>query len=178
MARAAKRGSLVHRLLEVLPDLPEDRRAAAARKYLEIFGEDFDDAERAELAEETLKLMALPELMPLFGPGSRAEAAISGLVDLGGRAERIEGRVDRLAVRKGGVWVLDYKTNRPAAKTLDDVAPAYWKQMAGYRALLRQLYPRITVHCALVWTHAPSLMVLPQYLLEAKWAEISGKTDA
>jgi len=120
----------------------------------------------------------LPELGPLFGPESRAEAAISGTVDIGGLEERIEGRVDRMAVTDDGVWVLDYKTNRPAAKTLDDVAPAYWKQMAGYRALLGQLYPRIRVHCALVWTHEARVMVLPEDRLEAQWVEIAGKAGA
>jgi len=177
-AKAARRGALVHRLLEVLPDLAPATREQAARKFLDAFAEDFDEAEREDLATETLKLMALPELGPLFGPGSRAEAAISGLIDMGGKKERIEGRVDRLAITDDAVWVLDYKTNRPAAKTLDDVAPAYWKQMAGYRALLRQAYPRIAVRCALVWTHAPLLMVLPDDRLDAQWLEIAGKSKS
>ena len=178
MMEAAKRGSLVHKLLALLPALPADRRKAAARKYLDVYGEDFDTSERAELADETLNLMALPELGPLFGPGSRAEAAISGMVEMNGKRERIEGRVDRMAVTADAIWVVDYKTNRPAAKSLEDVAPAYWKQMAGYRALLRQLYPRITVHCALVWTHAPALMVLPKDRLDAQWVEIAGKSKS
>ena len=89
---------------------------------------------------------------------------------------RLEGRVDRLAKTEHGVWVLDYKTNRPAAETLNEVSRVYLQQMAGYRALLRQIYPRITVLCALVWTHGPHLMVLPEDLLEAQWVEIAGKS--
>jgi len=174
--KAARRGSLVHRLLEVLPDLLPETREAAATRFLDAFAEDFSADEREELARETLTLMELPELAPLFGPGSRAEAALSGLVEIEGRKERIEGRVDRLAFTADAIWVLDYKTNRPAAQSLDEVAPTYWKQMAGYRALLTQINPRIAIQCALVWTHLPSLMVLPEDRLEAQWVEIAGKS--
>ncbi len=176
--KAARRGALVHRLLEVLPSLPEETHVDAAARFLGRFAEDFSQDEQDELANETLGLMALPELRPLFGAAGRAEAALSGTVEISGHTERIEGRIDRLAVTEGGVWVLDYKTNRPAAKALDEVAPAYLKQMAGYRALLKQLYPRIAVHCALVWTHVPSVMVLPEDQLEAQWLEIAGKSRA
>jgi len=176
--KAARRGSLVHRLLEVLPDLPTDRRADAAAKFLAAFADDFTKEEQDELARETLHLFELPELAPLFGPESRAEVAISGRVEIGGHFENIAGRVDRLAYTEGAAWVVDYKTNRPAADTLDDVAPIYWTQMASYRALLRQGNPRIKVHCALVWTHAPTFMVLPEDRLEAQWLEIAGKSGA
>jgi len=176
--KAARRGSLVHRLLEVLPDLPPDRRADAAAKFLAAFADDFTKEEQDELARETLHLFALPELAPIFGPESRAEVAISGRMEIGGHVEQIAGRVDRLAYSDGAAWVVDYKTNRPAADTLDEVAPIYWTQMASYRALLRQSDPRIKVHCALVWTHAPSFMVLPEDRLEAQWLEIAGKSGA
>ncbi len=176
--KAAKRGRLVHRLLEVLPDIPADARADAALHYLAAHAEDFDTAECEELIREILTLMAVPELAALFGAHSRAEVALSGMVEINGRLERIEGRVDRLAVTEDAVWVLDYKTNRPAAKTLDDVPEVYWRQMAGYRALLKQIYPRINVRCALVWTHKPEVMELPEDKLESQWIEIAGKTGS
>ena len=50
-----------------------------------------------------------PELAGLFGPGSRAEVPLTGIV--GGRA--LTGRIDRLIVKPGEVIIADYKTNRP-----------------------------------------------------------------
>ncbi len=53
----------------------------------------------------------------------------------------LEGQIDRLATVEGGLLILDYKTNRPPPKTLDEVAPAYIAQLAGYRTALKGLYP-------------------------------------
>ena len=53
----------------------------------------------------------------------------------------LEGQIDRLAMVEGGLIILDYKTNRPPPKTLDEVAPAYIAQLAGYRTALKGLFP-------------------------------------
>ena len=48
-------------------------------------------------------------LCGLFGPGSRAEVPVAGVV--GGTA--VSGRIDRLVIGPDGVKILDFKTNRP-----------------------------------------------------------------
>jgi len=50
------------------------------------------------------------------------------------------------------------KTNRPAPRRPDEVPPAYLKQLALYRAVLRRIYPDRPVRAALVWTDVPDLM--------------------
>jgi ATP-dependent helicase/nuclease subunit A len=42
----------------------------------------------------------------------------------------------------------------------------YVRQLAAYRAVLRLLYPGRPVRCALIWTEAPSAMVIPDALLD------------
>ena len=64
------------------------------------------------------------------------------------------------------ILVVDYKTNRPAPQDSKDVAPAYLRQMAAYRALLQQIYPGRPVRCALLWTDIPRLMPLEAALLD------------
>jgi ATP-dependent helicase/nuclease subunit A len=62
------------------------------------------------------------------------------------------------------VLIVDYKTNRPAPKSLDEAKIGhanYVKQVALYRAVLRQLYPGRTVRAALLWTDTPELMEVP-----------------
>ena len=102
----------------------------------------------------------------LFGPGSRAEVPVVGVV----AADRVlSGQVDRLLVDEAGVWIVDYKTNRPAPVLEEDVAPVYLQQMAAYRAALRLIYPGRPVHCLLLWTDGPRLMPLSQEVLD-RWA--------
>lgn len=109
-----------------------------------------------------LALLAAPEAAAAFAPGSLAEAPIAGRV--GGRL--VAGQVDRLVVEPHRVLVLDYKTNRPPPAAPDQVAPLYLRQMAAYRAVLRQAFPGRAVDCALVWTYGARLMLLPGDLLD------------
>jgi ATP-dependent helicase/nuclease subunit A len=64
------------------------------------------------------------------------------------------------------VLVIDYKTNRPPPKSLEDAPVLYLKQMAAYRAVLYAIYPQHKVKCALLWTDGPFLMPLPDESLD------------
>ncbi|MDX1581658.1 MAG: PD-(D/E)XK nuclease family protein, partial [Alphaproteobacteria bacterium] len=104
-----------------------------------------------------------PGFAPLFGPSSRAEVAVSGLVG----ALPVSGQIDRLAVEEERVLIVDYKTNRPPPSTPQEVAPLYLRQLAAYRALLARIYPDREISCALLWTDAAVLMEIPPALLDA-----------
>ena len=160
---AFKRGLLVHRLLEILPGLATETRPAAARRFLERPVHCLDAETVEELLRETFAVLDHPEYAPLFGPGSRSEAAVAGVV--GGAA--ISGRVDRLIVMPGTVKILDFKTNRPMPSRPRDVPVRYLRQMAAYRALLREIHADCEVECVLLWTEGPQLMPLEAALLDA-----------
>ncbi|MDR6292615.1 ATP-dependent helicase/nuclease subunit A [Inquilinus ginsengisoli] len=157
-----RRGALIHALLQALPDLPPEAREAAARRYLARPHHDRDPAEQAEIVATTLAVLEQPGFEALFGPGSRAEVPVVGLV--GGRA--LSGQIDRLVVGPESVLVVDYKTNRPPPASVDAVPRAYLVQMAAYRAALRLVYPGRSVRCALLWTEGPRLMELPPPALD------------
>jgi ATP-dependent helicase/nuclease subunit A len=102
----------------------------------------------------------------MFGPGSRAEIAIAGR--LGDRP--LSGQVDRLVVTEQAVLIADYKTNRPAPRSLDEAVkryPAYVKQLALYRDVLARLYPARPVRAALLWTDTLDLMEIPAAVLDS-----------
>ena len=160
---ATRRGFLVHRLLETLPELAAAERAAAAQRFLAQSALALDDAEAAEIAQQTLAILDDPAFAMLFGPDSRAEVSVSGR--LGDRV--VSGRIDRLAVLADEVLVVDYKTNRKPPADAADVPALYLRQMAAYRALLTNIYPGRAVRCALLWTDAPRLMPLAPALLPA-----------
>jgi ATP-dependent helicase/nuclease subunit A len=167
--RALARGVAVHRLLQALPELPPERRREAALRYLQRPGKDFSDAEREAMVDRVLAMLAEPRFAPLFSPGSRAEIAIVGRV---GR-HAVSGQVDRLVVTDKAVLIADYKTNRPAPRSLADVPDAYVGQLALYRAVLALLYPNRAVQAALVWTETMELMEIPGDRLDAALAELT-----
>ncbi|HSA79215.1 MAG TPA: 3'-5' exonuclease, partial [Geminicoccaceae bacterium] len=151
-----RRGRLIHRLLQSLPGRPAAERADALARYLAEPSLGLPEAEQATLAAEVEAVLALPELEPLFGPDSRAEVPLAGVVG----DQAIFGQVDRLAVTAREVLLIDYKTNRTPPTTPALVPPAYLRQMAAYRALLQAIYPTRAVRCALLWTEGPRLMAL------------------
>jgi len=104
---------------------------------------------------------------PVFGPGSRAEVALTGSAPGLPRGVAISGRIDRLVITPDRILVVDYKSNRPAPDRIEDADPAYVLQMAVYVAVLKRLYPDRAVEAALVWTDGPRLMEIPGALLDA-----------
>jgi ATP-dependent helicase/nuclease subunit A len=160
--RRFRRGLLIHGLLQHLPEHPEAAWEDIARRHLARPGHGLDSAEREATLAETLAVLRHPALDGAFGPDSLAEAPLAGVVD----GIPIAGQVDRLLVTPGRVLVLDYKTNRPPPSEVSAVSPAYLRQMAAYRAVLRAAWPGRRVDCALVWTWSGHVMALPDAALD------------
>jgi ATP-dependent helicase/nuclease subunit A len=166
--KAIARGSLMHRLLQSLPDIPPAARTEAARRHLARAAKDFTAAESEAMLTQVLGLIADPRFAELFSAGSRAEVPIVGR--LNGGALVASGLVDRLAVTSESVLIADYKTNRPAPQRIEDVPQAYIRQLALYRAVLGKLYPDRPVRAALIWTDVPDLMEIPAAALDQELA--------
>jgi ATP-dependent helicase/nuclease subunit A len=156
-----RRGELVHTLLQHLPELPTDRRLPAAERYAAQSG--FPETQAAEIAAEVIAIMDHPDLIALFGPGSRPEVPLTGVIG----NHVIGGLVDRLAVLDDMVLLGDFKTNRRAPGRAEDTPVMYLRQMASYRAVLRAVFPDKSVRCALIWTRAGRVSVLPDALLDS-----------
>jgi len=163
-----KRGILVHRLLQTLPELRPDARAAACRHFLARPAHKLTPEQQDEIARETMAVLESPAFAALFAPGSRAEVPVVGVVN--GRA--LSGQIDRLTVAGDTVWIVDYKTNRPPPRELSAVPTVYVRQMAAYRAALQAVYPGRTVRCVLLWTDGPFLMELPVELMDGPWVSV------
>ena len=160
-AAAMARGRTVHALLQHLPELPPPARAAAAARFLAGVPEVAGSA--AEIHDSVLAILRNPALAALFGPGSRAEVPLAGVV---GDVE-IGGLVDRLAVTAQRVMIADYKTDRTPPDTPAQIPPGYLRQLAAYRAILAQIYPAHAVTCLLVWTQNAVAMHVPDEMLDA-----------
>jgi ATP-dependent helicase/nuclease subunit A len=164
---ARLRGSLAHRLLQSLPDIPAVRREKAAAEFLSRRGTELSGAQRADLLREVLLVIENGDFAPLFALGSRAEVSIAGkIVMADGTALVVPGRIDRLAVTPDAVLIADFKTNRDPPRQIDTVPPDYIRQLALYRAVLMKLYPDRPVRAALIWTEVPDLMELSTQALD------------
>jgi ATP-dependent helicase/nuclease subunit A len=169
---AMARGEAVHRLLQSLPDLPPHARAEAARRYLAGTAVRFSAEEQDAMAAQVGRMLDDPRFAAVFAPGSRGEVPIVGRLVRGGRTVAIAGQVDRLVVTAEAVLIVDYKTNRPAPRSIQNVPPAYLRQLALYGAVLAQLYPDRAIRAALVWTEVPDLMEIPRESLEQALATV------
>jgi ATP-dependent helicase/nuclease subunit A len=172
-AYALRRGMLVHRLLQSLPDVTAERRRDAALSYLARNAGDWDDGERDALAAGVLALIGGTRFAPVFGADSRAEVSIVGRLERPGRLPAlISGQIDRLVVTPGEVLIVDFKTNQAPPGSAAEAPLAYIRQLALYRAVLGKLYPQRPIRTALLWTEAPELMEISTPALDAQLASI------
>jgi len=164
-------GVLAHALLQRLPDVAPERRRAAAENFLSAQGGAIAEAERAQLVDSALAVLALPALAPLFAAGSRAEVAIAGAAPReSAPALPFVGRIDRLAVAADAVYLADYKTG---AKPRGANPPAYVAQLALYRAALAALYPAKPIRAFLIWLSGAEAVEIAAAELDASLADLA-----
>ena len=161
-----KRGLLIHELLQHLPMLPPAEREAAARRFLGQPARGLSADQVEQWTREALAVTEAPGNAALFAPGSRAEVPLIGTVVTPRGTFTVSGQIDRLAVGQKEILIVDYKTNRPPPDRIADVAIAYRRQLALYRALLKEIYPDRTVRAFLLWTAAPRLMEIDAEILD------------
>lgn len=154
---AVARGILIHRILQNLPDLPEDQRAAHIHGAVKRAGAD------PALVAELIHLMDHPVLSALLSADGHSEAALIVQTAEGGLERR---RLDRVVTTPAGILVADYKTDREVPDTPEACNPDDLMQMAVYRDALRLAEPGKPIRCCLLFTEGPRLMELPDALLD------------
>jgi len=178
-ARAMQRGTFVHRLLQSLPEVAAPRRREAAEKFLARNAGGWSEVDREALVETVLAVIAEARFAPVFAPGSRAEVSIVGRLERPGQPPAlVSGQIDRLVVTGTEVLIVDFKTNLAPPGAASEAPDAYVRQLALYRAILRQLYPAKTVRAALLWTEAPELMEISASALDAALASAHATVSA
>ncbi len=152
------RGTLIHKLLEVLPSLDESKRRQAFQQFLKSEGITVEQAH--EIIEVTERVFdAFPDL---FIPSSQAEVALTGM--LGGKI--LSGQIDRLVVSDDQILIIDYKTHRKVPPSLEEISESIIKQMGLYQMAVSQMYPKKTVTCGVLWTQVPRLDLIPDSMVK------------
>ncbi len=151
------RGNLTHRLLELLPALTPATRKNAANTYLNNYAPDKSEAFKSSIIDEIFKILDNPLYSEIFGKNSRAEVPVTGLIN---NKTMVSGQIDRMLITDDTIWIVDYKTNRPPPKNVEDVPQSYLLQIRTYIDVLKEIYPKHEIHGALLWTDGPHLMPL------------------
>lgn len=151
-----KRGNITHRLMQLLPDLPADRRKNAAREFLSRPVFKLPEELQRGILDEVMAILGHPEFAAIFGTGSMAEVPLTGLVD----GQLVSGQIDRLLVTPEEILIIDFKTNRPPPDREEQVPEIYKRQMAAYARTLQAIYPDRRIRAALLWTDGARLMPL------------------
>lgn len=155
------RGRLLHRLLQMLPNIAPEKQEAMATQFLAHQWGVSTEAVANDVAE-VMAVLRHKDFAELFGVAAQAEVAVAGILN----GKKVSGQIDRLLVTGDAVLIVDFKTNRPPPLRAEDVPQAYLAQMAAYAGLLEQIYPGKAVRTALLWTHLPLLMPLDACLLQ------------
>lgn len=150
-----RRGILTHKLFEVLPDIPVEKREVAARAFLDRSARDVPQQIRTEIMIETLKVLNDPVFADVFGEGSLSEVPVTG--DLG-NGQMVSGQIDRIVIKHNKILIVDYKTNRPSPKAEKDIPKSYILQLKAYKTAISRIYPDRDIRCALLWTDQSVLM--------------------
>ncbi|ASJ91133.1 double-strand break repair helicase AddA [Porphyrobacter sp. CACIAM 03H1] len=164
---AARRGSLIHALLERLPDVPAHGRAEAARAWLARQASDLEESAREEMLAAALGVLDHPDFAVLFSPGALAEVPLAATVD----GVVVAGTADRLLIGETSITVVDFKTTRRPPGSAEEIPLSTLRQMAAYVAALEAIHPGRTVRAGVLYTHAPVLFeIAPEVIAAHKHA--------
>ncbi|WP_341367764.1 double-strand break repair helicase AddA [Yoonia sp. BS5-3] len=146
---AMERGTLIHKLLEHLPNADRQDRTNLGRMLV-------DDP---DIIAEAITLIDHPDLAHIWTDDALCEVDITAdIIGLG----RMHGTIDRLIVQDDEVLAIDFKSNRLVPDNPANVPVGLLNQMAAYDAALRQIYPNHRIQTAILWTATAKLMLIPK----------------
>lgn len=147
-----KRGTVIHKLLQYISNLDFSHRQSASQIFLKKELPEFSDNEIQSIIREVIDLSE--QYPQIFKPNSMAEVPIIGEVD----GKIISAKIDRLVIEKDRIIIVDYKTNRPAARELNEVPQLYLQQLSCYKKLMEKLYPNKKIETYILWTNTCNMM--------------------
>jgi ATP-dependent helicase/nuclease subunit A len=151
----AKRGTLLHKLFEILPELPVSQREAAGELLLRNQG--IEEVDRQQWVRQLLAIIDDLQFAAVFGPDSLAEVPVTAVLDNG---QVLSGQIDRLVVGEEELLIVDYKTSTNVPPDADSLPPYFQAQMEAYAQAIAKIYPQKRIKAAILWTAIPQWMPL------------------
>jgi ATP-dependent helicase/nuclease subunit A len=158
-SEALARGTALHLLLERLPGRPLADWPGLAASLL-------DESRRDVALDEARLVLTHPDLVPLFGPDSLAEVAVSA--PWGGGT--LAGSIDRVVIGPDRILVIDYKSNALIPDQPDGIPEGILRQLGAYAHMVAQVYPDRRIETAVLWTRTAQLMPVSPEIVSAALA--------
>jgi len=158
-------GSIIHKLLEIIPELNKKDQRNACINYLSKKIESISDKQVEQITNEAMAIIEKPEFSHLFEKSSRTEIPISYLIN----NIKFTGSIDRIIFNDNQLSIIDYKTNSQPPKSINKIEHSYLLQMSVYYQAIRELYETKNIKCYFLWTKIPSIMEIPENLLSSAW---------
>ena len=166
------RGNLIHKLLEILPDVEQEKRRSVADKLLQNHNINEIDYKN-KITSEVFEILDNPKFSEIFSTGSKAEVSIIGTTKNFGKNIFLNAQVDRIYVTDDKVFIVDYKTNVNVPEVINDVPNVYLAQLATYRDIARGVYPKHEIVCSILWTNIPKMMIIDKDILDTTLTQLN-----
>ena len=157
---ALERGRAIHALIELLEAGEPDR--AELERLANNYNHDLEDPDFQDWLDEARRVVADPELDPVFRPNP--ETRVYAEVPVLCRTETGEGFgiIDRLLLSPDMAWIIDFKSHATEdSEELAGIAKHYAGQMNEYARYIRLVYPDRPVRCSLLFTRSRQLHDMP-----------------
>jgi ATP-dependent helicase/nuclease subunit A len=148
-------GTLVHTLLEVLPNMHADDWPLAIQRLTATLS--LPDHLLNEAALEAKTVLNTAAFANIFDARSLAEVPITAALG----THRMHGNIDRLIISDDRIQIIDFKTNRVVPHTPTHCPEGVLRQMGAYYQALQGIYPNHQIETHILWTRTSSLMHLP-----------------
>ncbi len=146
------RGNAIHKLLQTIGSVKKESRPRFIKEFLSKQLPEVTQKVVMKIAEDVEEL--LNKYGFLFGDNSRAEMPVVGELD----DKIVMGQIDRVVFQENKIIIIDYKTNREAAQTINDVPKKYIKQMNLYSQLVEKMFPDKKIEAYILWVASCDLM--------------------
>jgi ATP-dependent helicase/nuclease subunit A len=168
---AKMRGIIIHKLLEILVNMPPQHRPQATDNYLKKYNLTAQTHERYK--SEIFNLMDNPDFNILLSSNGLSEVPIMGQIpELDNM--NVSGQIDRMVITDTQILLADYKTDKDLSK--DTPLPEqYVLQMALYQSACKHIYPNKTIKCFIIATAKPDIIEIDTMMLNTSLKEYTHK---
>ncbi len=152
-----QRGIAIHRMLELLTETGAADTHAVTQRVAGELGIAAGNPELLEWEREVQGLFDAAALQELLQPGD-SDALNEVPVLYQQQGQTVHGIIDRLLLRNGEAWVIDYKSHRGVeTDTIAEHAEPFRRQLDYYAEGVKKIWPQRAVRRFILFTHCQAL---------------------
>ena len=142
-------GNATHKLLEILPNVEENKREEVANLYFQNVFNDVKEVKKQEIKNNVFKILNDSNYKQFFSSSnSKAEVPVVGIYE----GKTMSGQIDRLIEFEDKVVIIDYKNTFKDYNNRQDIPQKYIQQLQIYKTLLQKEYKNKPIECYILLT--------------------------